>query len=232
MAESIYADFFYEGDQAMARAQLLVRRKVAQRSIFSLTLPSTLLCSSSFFFLCVRTLPFTFPLGHSRTLSFVLCHWFVTRAQPEANFTMFRKGMKFGLMLTLFFWMLWDSVVDANLRPSDSNLIYITSLPIYRFVGCCVLLAWCWGLAVFVWTRYRVNWTYILELDPSEVRDHWDVWDSASSWSILFFVDFILYYKLHRGDFPLVIQPHYVPIALVIACFLRILWFLRPRVNG
>ena len=33
-------------------------------------------------------------------------------------------------------------------------------------LGCLVILGWMWGINLYVWSTFRINYLYIFELDP------------------------------------------------------------------
>lgn len=65
-------------------------------------------------------------------------------------------------MCLLLVWVLWDCTVDAETRPfpdqAEEQLQAV--VPVYRFMGCLILLVWCWGFNVWVWTKARINYMY------------------------------------------------------------------------
>lgn len=67
-----------------------------------------------------------------------------------------------GAVCLLLVWVLWDCTVDAETRPfpdqAEEQLQAV--VPVYRFMGCLILLVWCWGFNVWVWTKARINYMY------------------------------------------------------------------------
>jgi hypothetical protein len=39
-------------------------------------------------------------------------------------------------------------------------------LIIYRMMALAVLMLWGWGVDMYIWTKYRVNYVFIFEFDP------------------------------------------------------------------
>ena len=44
--------------------------------------------------------------------------------------------------------------------------------PVYRGMAMIVLWIWCWAFSIHIWTEGRVNYLYMLELDPRDARIH------------------------------------------------------------
>jgi hypothetical protein len=135
----------------------------------------------------------------------------------SANWKLFDQGMRFGCMLSLLAWVMWDAIVDARLRPADQNLWIQLVLPVYRGLGCVVLLGWCWGCSLYVWERYHINYPFLLELDASRgasnsIMPYTDVLDECVNVTIVFLANFLLYFKIMRGDFPPWLTSGYLPV--------------------
>src|SRR4051794_34750113 len=67
-------------------------------------------------------------------------------------------------------------------------------------MGCMILLLWCYGMCLFVWTKYRINFTYILELDPRSAMHYTEIFAHATNATILFQANFIIYFKAKLGS--------------------------------
>jgi hypothetical protein len=144
----------------------------------------------------------------------------------------FYKGIKFGAMLLLALWVLWDVVVDAALRPHDSLHWRQNVFPVYRAVFCLLFGAWCWGLNCYVWHANRINYIYLFRLNPGSAVTYRDVFDHCTHWTLFVLTTFLLYYKTERGDLPGWVPAQVWPIVTFIPVFLRLLWFLRSHSRG
>ncbi|RQM21426.1 hypothetical protein B5M09_010383, partial [Aphanomyces astaci] len=96
----------------------------------------------------------------------------------------FYFGMHFGMMVVLFVWVIWDSVIDDskhhNLWESSVMAVYraigthpcygagCTSLYMYKHVGVLVLLLWCWCVQVYVFTRFGIPFVAIFDWKPTK----------------------------------------------------------------
>jgi len=147
-------------------------------------------------------------------------------AQSVAPFLL---GFRFGICLLLVCWILWDVVVDfwiiqqkggeeaaAQLHrithechPSyDDKNISIASqwfekdFPVYRGMGSLVLWLWCWGVCLYVWNHARINYLFMMELDPRITATYTDVWSSASTLTIVLLTSLIIHFKVVICHFP------------------------------
>ena len=114
------------------------------------------------------------------------------------NWRHFRLGTLSGAVLVLFFWVLWDCLVDMNLRPSQYSFWDDAAFPVFRCLFCFILVVWAWGVQVYVWRVGRVNFMYIFELDPDAEPSHTEIFRGATEMTIAFFCCFIVFYKAQR----------------------------------
>lgn len=138
-------------------------------------------------------------------------------------------GLRIGACLVLICWTMWVSIVDPRMHPSPSDNKWIKDLlPVYRGLGCILLLSWCWGLLVWVWMRYKINYAFIFQIEQEKSLDPKETWSIACNQTILALVNFLLFYKILRGDFPDTIPARIFPGALFIYFLVRFAWFFRP----
>lgn len=116
------------------------------------------------------------------------------------NWSHFHVGMRFGAALVLLVWMVWDCVVDVAIRPSSDVQWLDLAMPIYRFCGCMILASWCWGMNVYVWSTYRINYMYLLELDANTSLSAASVFRRSLDATIIFLINFILFFKANRDE--------------------------------
>ena len=147
-----------------------------------------------------------------------------THQHQPTSWSTFDRGLRFGITLLLFFWVLWDCVVDARIRPQYPVEWVQSVLPVYRGIGVLLLLEWGWGCNLYIWDKYRVNYMQLLELDARTTMTYAEVFDEATTASMMFLANFLLYFKVLRGDFPPWIPAGYFPILL----FTYMLYKLMP----
>jgi hypothetical protein len=144
----------------------------------------------------------------------------------DVDWNQFRNGILFGACLTLGMWMIWDIVVDEAQRPNanGSHLWQNPLFRLYRGVFSFLLLEWAWGVLVYVWIHNRVNYVYVLDLETRALQFPHQIFTMASKHTALFFIVFILWYKVTRGDFPDWIAAPWYPFMLM-CLFLLLLIF-------
>lgn len=118
------------------------------------------------------------------------------------DWTLFSLGLRLGALILLAFWVLWDCIVDSKLRPSQSDFWIDAVLPVYRCTGFLILGYWLWGMNVYVWTRYKINYLFLLNLNPRTSHTAREVFSAATKVSLVFLANFLVYFKIERGDFP------------------------------
>ena len=146
-----------------------------------------------------------------------------THQQQPTSWSTFDRGLRFGITLLLFFWVLWDCVVDARIRPQYPIEWVKSVLPVYRGIGVLLLLEWGWGCNLFIWDKYRINYMALLELDARSTMTYAEVFDEATTASMMFLANFLIYFKILRGDFPPWIPAGYFPILLFIYMLYKLL---------
>ena len=141
----------------------------------------------------------------------------------------FLLGFRFGICLLLLCWILWDVVVDfwinqqkggveaaaqlhritheCHTSYADKNISIASQwfekdFPVYRGMGSIILWLWCWGICLFVWNHSRINYLFMLELDPRITSTYTEVWSTASSLTIVLLTSFIIHFKVVICDFP------------------------------
>lgn len=136
----------------------------------------------------------------------------------------------------LFAWVLWDCIVDSRLRPADQDLWVELILPVYRGSGCLLLVLWCAGFSLYIWDRYRINYPFLLDIDVRSFVRAGEVLDAACNATILYLLNFLLYFKLMRGDFPNWLQAGWLPILYLAYLAWKIIpwgaWLCSKSTNG
>ena len=111
----------------------------------------------------------------------------------------------------------------SNARAID--LWRQNEFPVYRGMAFIVLWIWCWALSLHVWTEGRVNYLYMLELDPRDAPEATSVFESAARHTIVIFAVFLLHFKIMSNSLGLdqttntagdtFLQPGYVTLFLI-----------------
>ncbi len=133
------------------------------------------------------------------------------------DWTQLRLGYRLGMCSILALWVAWDCVW-GQLSRDEVSIGGRTAFPVFR--GCFGLLAWhwFWGLSVYVWTRYRINYIYLFEFDPRNVDTPIDIFNDAVDETLVYLICMLLYYKTESDDqlFPDLIPPGAYPMFLIL----------------
>eukprot|EP00186_Timspurckia_oligopyrenoides_P003845 CAMPEP_0182445706 /NCGR_PEP_ID=MMETSP1172-20130603/3741_1 /TAXON_ID=708627 /ORGANISM="Timspurckia oligopyrenoides, Strain CCMP3278" /LENGTH=554 /DNA_ID=CAMNT_0024641521 /DNA_START=255 /DNA_END=1919 /DNA_ORIENTATION=+ len=120
----------------------------------------------------------------------------VKRALSSSN-AVLRDGIRIGVILVLFLWLLWDIFVDNYTLSSPFVLVSETgAFRLYRGLGCFLLVDWNWIVCCFIWDKYRVNFTFLL-YSPS-IKVSQKLRDTSNN-TIVYLISVILYYKVLLG---------------------------------
>lgn len=148
----------------------------------------------------------------------------LVKQERETNWVDFETGLRCGGVCVLLVWVLWDCLVDTSLSDQSSAAEMAAAVPLYRGTGCLLLLAWCWGLDIYVWNRARVNYLYIFDCDTRSSLGYQAVWREASNLTIFYLINFLLFYKtIRRATYRFIPAPVY-PVSLVLVLVWRAFW--------
>ncbi|CAM9712065.1 unnamed protein product, partial [Phaeothamnion confervicola] len=106
-----------------------------------------------------------------------------------------------GMAALLVMWLVWDCIEEVWGSSREVSIVGQPAFRAYRAVGGLLLLHWCWGVSILascggVWTRTRINYLYLFDLDMRNMRSPLEVFNSASVETIVFFANLLLYYKV------------------------------------
>ena len=76
----------------------------------------------------------------------------------------FSAGLRLGVALILFVWILWDCLVDDDM---GKDVWHDPAFKVYRGLGNLVLLLLCWGVDVHVWRRAGIDYERFLRIPPA-----------------------------------------------------------------
>jgi xenotropic and polytropic retrovirus receptor 1 len=136
----------------------------------------------------------------------------------------FRLGVRIGFCLLLLSWVAWDIIADyafiqkdnqeeqflechkSNIDRKMSDSIIDTwfkkDFPLYRGMMSLVLALWMWGGLIYTWQSYRINYLFMLELDPKLTPSMIETLWTAADLTILVLASFIIHFKVLRCQFP------------------------------
>jgi len=131
------------------------------------------------------------------------------------DWTQLRLGYRLGMCSILALWVAWDCVW-GQFAKGEVSIGGRTAFPVFR--GCFGLLAWhwFWGMSVYVWTRFRINYIYLFDFDPRLVDTPIDIFNDAVDETLVFFLCMLMYYKAGANDMPQWVPPGAYPMFLVL----------------
>ncbi|CAM9835110.1 unnamed protein product [Chrysoparadoxa australica] len=125
-------------------------------------------------------------------------------------------GYHMGMAAVLALWVLWDCCVEVHRVGEDVSVIASPAFIVYRCLAGVLLLHWCWCILTSIWSRARINYIYLFELDPRYAVAPIQLANDAAVSTSLFFANMLLYYKIVSGRLPGVIPAGVFPLSLVI----------------
>ncbi|PRP82501.1 hypothetical protein PROFUN_10071 [Planoprotostelium fungivorum] len=90
----------------------------------------------------------------------------IPKNQKQVGLSIFRNGLYVGLSVPLFILTIYLLAT----RPSKDFEHYESMFIVYRMLGMLVVMVWCWGLDMYIWTKFRVNYVFIFEVWPLFIR--------------------------------------------------------------
>ncbi|KAA8497793.1 SPX and EXS domain-containing protein 1 [Porphyridium purpureum] len=146
-------------------------------------------------------------------------------------------GVRFGVMLALTLWFLWDLFVDQIL-PAPPHDVFTDTDPDVEFVqfsqmgafllfrgfGCLLLVVWCWTLACFIWDEARVNYRFLLQLNPRAAPQPLQLLSEIINVTSIYLINAIMYFKIVAGRFPPGTHPAIFPVLLSAFIMFKLVW--------
>ena len=111
-----------------------------------------------------------------------------------------RLGYRLGMCTILALWVAWDCVWGV-VEKGQVSIAGRTAFPVFRGRFGLVAWHWFWGMSVYVWTRYRINYIYLFKFDPRNVDTPIAIFNEAADELLVFLVCMLLYYKLNNMKF-------------------------------
>ena len=80
--------------------------------------------------------------------------------QQSQEFSFLRLGMNAGFSLALVFFIAYM----LHITDSAQFAALQSVLMCYRMIGMLIWMLWCWGIDMYIWTKFRVNYVFIFEV--------------------------------------------------------------------
>ena len=151
------------------------------------------------------------------------------RKEDAISFELLKLGYRLGMGATLGIWMIYDCMLQG-LKDEAASIDSMPGFPAFCALAGLLTLHWSWGLQVWVWTRFRINYIYVFELDPRHVRSYIKIFNDCTVDTIWFLSLVLLYFKACLNHLPFDTKHRSLPpgIFLLAACAYAVRRFVRP----
>jgi len=182
------------------------------------------------------------PLELAEKMEGLYAKWFcegnLTQAQAQMlpkkgdglnmDWSQLRLGYRLGMCSILALWVCWDCVWGL-VRDGHSTIGGRTAFPVFRACAGLLLVHWFWGLSVFIWTRYRVNYIFLFDFNPRIVDTPITIYNDCVDETLVFMILMLLYYKAGANDIPQILPDGFYPLFLVLFTVKELIFPWRKR---
>ncbi|KAG5178815.1 EXS family-domain-containing protein [Tribonema minus] len=134
----------------------------------------------------------------------------------------FQLGYHLGIAAILAFWVVWDCCVEVAKKGEDVSVMGQPAFRVFRAVAGLLLLHWAWAFSVLYWTRTRINFLYLFELDPRHQSPPLALFNDVAGETVVFLACLLAYYKAQVGALDHFIPGGYYPLALCLYVFKKL----------
>eukprot|EP01117_Protostelium_nocturnum_P007705 TRINITY_DN2766_c0_g1_i2.p1 TRINITY_DN2766_c0_g1~~TRINITY_DN2766_c0_g1_i2.p1 ORF type:complete len:824 (-),score=249.76 TRINITY_DN2766_c0_g1_i2:620-3091(-) len=139
--------------------------------------------------------------------------------------SVFRLGMFTGLCLPIFMMIVYTLATRSEKEFEHYESIFI----VYRMLGMAILMLWCWGLDLYIWTKYRVNYVFIFEFNARSHVRYQNILEKASLVTLIWVSSVFIYVisntEKERLEFLKAIPVQVHPFLLCLASVITIIVF-------
>jgi len=146
----------------------------------------------------------------------------------QMDWSQLRLGYRLGMCAILTLWVCWDCIWGL-VHEQQTSIGGRTAFPVFRACGGLLLVHWFWGISVFVWQRYRINYIYLFDFNPRIVDTPMLIFNDVVDETLVFLILMLLYYKSGAHDMPDLIPPGCYAILLVVYTLKCMIFPLRTR---
>lgn len=146
----------------------------------------------------------------------------------EMDWSQLRLGYRMGMCAILGLWVCWDCIWGLY-KDGNSTIGGRTAFPVFRAVGGLLVVHWCWGISVYVWTRYRINYIYLFDFNPNNVSSAISIFNVAVDNTFVFLLCMLLYYKSGSHDIPQIVPAGMFPFFLVVLTVKNLIFPWKQR---
>jgi len=131
------------------------------------------------------------------------------------NSKMFKVGLKMGFIAALGSWVIF-SFLTNNIKSFPHHCIYV-----YRGIACVIYGFWLWGVDVYIWTKWCVNYSFVMEFNPQTRQPYFKIFDKAANLTLVYLINTLVYVNEQKilGDWHLGMS---IPYSLLVYIFLQL----------
>eukprot|EP00026_Physarum_polycephalum_P002870 Phypoly_transcript_02879.p1 GENE.Phypoly_transcript_02879~~Phypoly_transcript_02879.p1 ORF type:complete len:723 (+),score=94.76 Phypoly_transcript_02879:395-2563(+) len=138
------------------------------------------------------------------------------RLQDTSSENNFKLGLGVGACLA-FICVIFFLFSHGKVNPEVKWSRFIAVIPVYRAVLIPILAVWLWGCNVYIWTRKRINYTFIFGLDPRSSLDYRRIFKAAAALSAVWLARFFLFVATIMGNLSIFeMRPEIYPLVLIV----------------
>ncbi len=146
----------------------------------------------------------------------------------EMDWSQLRLGYRMGMCTILATWVCWDCIWGM-VKDHQTTIGGRTAFPIFRACGGLLMQQWCWGVSVWVWSRYRINYIYLFDFNSSIVASPLSIFNEAVDNTLFYLACALLYYKAGAHDIPWSLPAGVFPFILLLYTAYQLVFPIRVR---
>eukprot|EP00698_Gefionella_okellyi_P025374 TRINITY_DN925_c0_g1_i2.p1 TRINITY_DN925_c0_g1~~TRINITY_DN925_c0_g1_i2.p1 ORF type:complete len:457 (-),score=56.42 TRINITY_DN925_c0_g1_i2:10-1380(-) len=138
----------------------------------------------------------------------------LTRSRRTRQGEMYLFGCWTGMTVPL---LLMAILIGAVLPPAGVSSVpnFFQVFTVFRGFALIIASLWSWGALVWIWRRSRMNYVYILDLDPSSTLSHMQIFRLSSLLTMIWMACFALYIGTAKRKLDFHIAANVYPLILM-----------------
>mmetsp|Transcript_15468 Transcript_15468/g.30821 ORF Transcript_15468/g.30821 Transcript_15468/m.30821 type:complete len:917 (+) Transcript_15468:218-2968(+) len=107
----------------------------------------------------------------------------------------FRFAHRLGMCFVLLLWVVWSCIWGYLNKESSKSLAGEPGFRVFRCAGALLVFHWTWGLSVYLWNMFGINYIFLLEFDPRHVRAPLEIMNECVDDSLVYLICILLFYN-------------------------------------
>jgi len=138
----------------------------------------------------------------------------LTSSTKNSN-RMFQIGLKVGIICALASWVVF------SLLKNEGGSLPPHCLYVYRGIACMIYGFWLWGVDVYIWTKWSVNYSFVMEFNPKTRQPYFQIFDKAANLTLVYLINTLVYINQQNivGSWNLAMS---LPYSLLVYIFLQL----------